>query len=80
MPENTQALQAALTKVLRNNSAAAEALADLLKEHGVSMSTQTANVFGDRNILGQASNQSTVTISSAPVDDLQKKASTPPQS
>jgi len=62
-PENAQALQAALTKALAKDPAAAEALAKLLSEHGVSLSTQTANVIGDGNKVGQASDGSSVTIS-----------------
>ena len=62
-PENAQALQAALTKALTKDPDAAAALADLLKAHGVSLSTQTANVIGDSNKVGQASGGSSVTIS-----------------
>ena len=61
-PENAQALQAALTKALTKDPAAAAALADLLKTHGASLSTQTANVVGDSNKVGQASDGSSVTI------------------
>ena len=62
-PENAQALQAALTKALTKDPAAAEALAGLLKSSGVSLSKQTANVIGDSNKVGQASGGSSVTIS-----------------
>jgi hypothetical protein len=62
-PENTQALQAALTKALTRDPDAAAALAKLLSEHGASLSTQTANVIGDSNKVGQASGGSSVTIS-----------------
>ena len=61
-PENMQALQAALTKALKAEPDAAKALEDMLKEHGASLSTQTANVIGDSNKVGQASGGSTVTI------------------
>ena len=44
-PENAQALQAALTKALKDPAALA-ALAKLLGEQGVAASTQTANVIG----------------------------------
>jgi hypothetical protein len=62
-PENAQALQAALTKALTKDPDAAAALAKLLSEHGASLSTQTANVTGDNNKVGQASGGSSVTIS-----------------
>ncbi len=62
-PENAQALQAALTKALTKDPDAAAALADLLKSHGVSLLTQTTNVIGDGNKVGQASGGSSVTIS-----------------
>jgi hypothetical protein len=61
-PENTQALQAALTKALRADPDAAKALADLLKEQGASLSSQSANPIGDYNKVGQASGGSSVTI------------------
>jgi len=61
-PENAQALQAALTKALTKDPEAAAALADLLKSHGVSLSSQTANVLGDNNKVGQANRGSSVTI------------------
>ncbi len=62
-PENVQALQAALTKALTKDPDAAAALAKLLSEHGASLSTQSANVIGDNNKIGQASGGSSVTIS-----------------
>jgi hypothetical protein len=62
-PENAQALQAALTKALTKDPAVATALAKLLGEHGVSLSTQSANVLSDNNKVGQASGGSSVTIS-----------------
>jgi len=62
-PENAQALQAALIKVLTKEPDAADALAKLLQSHGAVLSTQTANVTGDSNKLGQASGGSSVTIS-----------------
>ena len=61
-PENIQALQAALTKALKAEPDAAKALADLLKEHGASLSSQSTNVIGDSNKVGQASGGSSVTI------------------
>jgi hypothetical protein len=61
-PENMQALQAALTKVLKAEPDAAKVLADMLKEHGAPMSAQSANVIGDSNKVGQASGGSSVTI------------------
>ena len=61
-PENAQALQAALTKALTKDPEAAAALADLLKSQGASLSSQTANVLGDNNKVGQASGGSTVSI------------------
>ena len=61
-PENMQALQAALTKALKADPDAAKALADLLKEQGASLSSQSANVIGDYNKVGQASGGSSVTI------------------
>ena len=66
MPENAQALQAALTKVLRTNSAAAEELASLLKSHSASLSTQTVNVNGSSNEIYQASGGSTIHRSGPP--------------
>ncbi|MBV8444028.1 MAG: hypothetical protein JO312_26315 [Hyphomicrobiales bacterium] len=62
-PENAQALQAALTKALTKDPDAGADLAKLLSEHGVSLSTQTANAIGDNNKIGQASGGSSVTIS-----------------
>lgn len=62
-PENAQALQAALTKALTKDPAAAAALADLLKSHGASLPTQSMTFIGDGNKGGQASDGSTVTIS-----------------
>ncbi len=61
-PENAQALQAALIKALTKDPDAATALAKLLSDHGASLSTQTANVIGDSNKVGQASGGSSVTI------------------
>ena len=60
-PENAQALQAALTKALKDPAALA-ALAKLLGEQGVAASTQTATVIGDSNKTAQASGGSTVNI------------------
>jgi hypothetical protein len=60
--ENAQALQAALTKVLKRAPDAAASLAALLKEHGVEMTTQTMNVRGDGNKSAIASDRSTITI------------------
>jgi hypothetical protein len=62
-PVNAQALQAALTKFLTRDPESAIALAELLQKHGASCSTQTANVAGDYNKVGQASSGSSVTIS-----------------
>jgi hypothetical protein len=62
-PENIQALQAALVKALKADPDAATALADLLKTSGASLSSQTANVVGDSNKVGQASGGSSVNIS-----------------
>jgi hypothetical protein len=62
-PENAQALQAALTKVLTKYPEAADALAKLLSEHGASLSTQTLNVTGSNNKTGQADRGSSVNIS-----------------
>ncbi len=62
-PENAQALQAALTKALTKDPSAAKALEDLLKTHGVSLSSQTANVIGDNNKVVQASGGSSVNFS-----------------
>ena len=56
-------MQAALTKALTKDPAAAAALADLLKTHGAALSTQSANIIGDNNKVGQASGGSSVTIS-----------------
>jgi hypothetical protein len=61
-PENAQALQAALTKILKKEPEAAAALAELLKAHGAAVTTQTATVIGDGNKIGQASGGSTITI------------------
>jgi hypothetical protein len=61
-PTNAQALQAALTKALKTNPEAAKALEDLLKKSGASLSSQTANVVGDGNKVGQASGGSSVNI------------------
>jgi hypothetical protein len=60
-PENAQALQAALTKALKDPQALA-ALAKLLGERGVTVSTQTATVTGDSNKTAQASGGSTIYI------------------
>ncbi|HTR13993.1 MAG TPA: hypothetical protein VMI72_12265 [Roseiarcus sp.] len=62
-PENMQALQAALTKALKADPDAAKALEEMLQKHGASLSTQSANVVGDFNKVGQASGGSTVNIS-----------------
>ena len=59
---NAAALQAALTKALKADPDAAKALADLLKTSGASLSSQSANVFGDNNKVGQASGGSSVNI------------------
>src|SRR5271166_5510168 len=61
-PENAQALQAALTKALTKDPTAAAALADLLRANSVALSTQSANVIGDNNKVGQASGGSSVNI------------------
>jgi hypothetical protein len=61
-PENIQALQAALTKALKADPDAAKALEDLLKTRGASLSSQSANVVGDFNTVGQASGGSSVNI------------------
>ncbi|HXE26000.1 MAG TPA: hypothetical protein VN637_14025 [Roseiarcus sp.] len=61
-PEKLLALQAALTKALKADPGAAKALEDLLKASGASLSSQTANVVGDSNKLGQASGGSSVNI------------------
>jgi hypothetical protein len=60
-PENAQALQAALTKALKDPQALA-AFAELLGKQGVAVSTQTANVVGDSNKTAQASGGSTIHI------------------
>lgn len=62
-PTNAQALQATLTKALKADPDAAKALADLLKASGASLSSQSANVLGDNNKIGQASGGSSVNIS-----------------
>jgi hypothetical protein len=62
-PTNAQALQVALTKALKADAGAAKALEDLLKTSGASLSSQTANVLGDNNKVGQASGGSSVNIS-----------------
>jgi hypothetical protein len=59
---NAQALQVALTKALKADPDAAKALEDLLKKSGASLSSQSANVIGDNNKVGQASGGSSVTI------------------
>jgi hypothetical protein len=59
---NAAALQAALTKALKADPDAAKALADLLKTSGASLSSQSANVVGDNNKVGQASGGSSVNI------------------
>jgi hypothetical protein len=61
-PTNAQSLQLALTKALKADPDAAKALADLLKESGVSLSSQTATQVGDNNAVGQASGGSSVNI------------------
>jgi hypothetical protein len=61
-PTNAQALQVALTKALKADAGAAKALEDLLKTSGASLSSQTANVLGDNNKVGQASGGSSVNI------------------
>ena len=62
-PTNAQALQAALTKALNADPDAAKALEDLLKTSGAPLSSQTANVVGDYNKVGQARGGSSVNIS-----------------
>jgi hypothetical protein len=62
-PTNAQALQVALTKALKADPDAATALADLLKKSGASLSSQSANVVGDSNKVGQASGGGSVNIS-----------------
>ncbi len=62
-PENAQALQAALTKALTKDPGSVEALAKLLKDNGVSLSSQTLNVTGSNNKTGQADRGSSVNIS-----------------
>jgi hypothetical protein len=62
-PENVQALQAALTKALTKDPEAANALANILQKYGAGLSTQSANVTGSNNKVGQASGASSVTIS-----------------
>jgi hypothetical protein len=61
-PTNAQALQLALTKALKADPDAAKALEDLLKKAGASLTSQSANVVGDHNKIGQASGGSSVTI------------------
>lgn len=61
-PENMQMLQAALTKALKADPDAAKALEDMLKKAGAPLSSQTANVTGDFNKVGQASGGSSVNI------------------
>jgi hypothetical protein len=62
-PTNAQALQVALAKALKADPDAAKALEDLLKESGASLTSQSANVAGDNNNVGQASGGSSVNIS-----------------
>ena len=59
-PDNIQFLQATLTRALKADPAAAEALAALLKKSGASL-TQTSNVTGNGNTVVQASG-STVNV------------------
>ena len=61
-PANAQALRTALAKALAENPGAADALANLLLKHGVLLSTQTTNIAGSNNKVGQASGGSSVTI------------------
>jgi len=61
-PENLQALQAALTMALKADPDSAKALEHLLKTSGASLSSQSANVVGCGNKVGQASGGGTVTI------------------
>jgi hypothetical protein len=51
-----------LAKALKTDPAAAKALEDLLKTSGASLSSQTANVVGDNNKVGQAAGGSSVNI------------------
>jgi hypothetical protein len=58
---NQDAAKAALSKVLRSDPSALSQLAELLAQAGVT-TTQSANISGDRNIVGQAAGGSSVTI------------------
>jgi hypothetical protein len=59
---NVKVLEATLAKLLDADPEAAKALENLLKASGASLSSQTANVVGDNNKVGQASNGSSVNI------------------
>ena len=61
-PQSAQSLQAALIEALNKEPSAAEALAALLKHHGVAFPSQTMTVTGDGNKSAQASGGSTVKI------------------
>lgn len=64
-PDDTackQAVEAALTKLLKAEPHSAADLAKLLQSAGISFASQSANVLGDYNKIGQASSGSTVTI------------------
>jgi hypothetical protein len=61
-PESAQALQAALTKALTIDPGAAKALADLLKANNVPLPSQSSNITGSNNIVGQANGGSSVSI------------------
>jgi hypothetical protein len=60
---SAQALQVALTKALKADPDAAKALENLLKTSGASLSSQTANVIGDSNKVGQVDRGGSVNIS-----------------
>jgi hypothetical protein len=59
---NVKGLEAALAKLLDADPGAAKALEELLKKSGAPLSSQSANVVGDNNKVGQASGGSSVNI------------------
>jgi hypothetical protein len=59
---NRQAVEAALSKLLRSDQGTLSELAQLLEKAGVTSTAQTADVTGDGNVVNQASG-SGITIS-----------------
>lgn len=59
---NIKAAEIALTKYLKAEPTSLEELAKLLQNAGVALTSQSTNISGDNNKVGQASGGSSVTI------------------